>query len=200
MTIAIRVDHNLKQWRRKLSDFQRRQIPFAMSQALNDTAFDVRRHIVDRIWPNSFPRAANKRFPNVAFRVKKATKRNLESVVFDRLKRDWLMLHIRGGTKRPWTSRNLAVPVGVKRTATGRISAAKSPRNLQNSFIGEGGTAIFQRVGGKRQRRIKMMYALTPTAQIDRVFPFFRQARLKVDQVFPRHFARRFKKALATAR
>ncbi len=179
---------------------QRRQIPFATAKALTATAHKTRKHIVERIYPNSFPRARNKRFASVVFRVRRATKTRLEAWVYDALGRDWLNLHIRGGVKTPRRSSTLAIPgPNIKRSASGRIAPTKRPRGLKNAFVGGEGDAIYQRYG-RRQRLVRLMYNLSRSATIRRVFPFYVQGELKVREVFPREFDKAIHEALRTAR
>ncbi len=178
---------------------QRRQVPFAASIALNDVAFEVRKFVVNKLYPNAFPRAHNKRFPGVAFRVEKSTKRRLRSAVFDRLNRHFFDNHIRGVAKRPFSSSALAVPVGVQRLASGKISKARRPEAIKNSFVHDfgRGPAVWQRM---RNKRLKLLYTLEQSTPVRRSFPFFKAGEQKAAQVWPRAFRRGIERALKTAR
>ena len=196
----MRVRTDIKKTMRTLNRMQRNQIPFAASKALNDTAFEVRRFVVGPLWNRSFPQSRNKRFPHVAFRVKRASKRNLRSEVFDRLNRFFLPLHITGQDKRARGGR-LAIPntQHVRRTATGRIPKRQQPANLPNSFVADmgRGDALYQR---QRDGSVKLMYVLRDTSRIDARFPFFRLGYAKGRQVWPRMMDRALRLALRTAR
>lgn len=204
---VVSVKSNIKGFMRQLNRFQRRQIPFATSLALNDTIFQVRKRIVERTWRRSF-KVRNRRFPGALFRVKKATKRNLTATLYDRLGRASLDLHIDGGTKRP-KGRHLAIPTGnVKRTATGKIGKAKrpsallkKPRTFKLNWNDNTGmpAGIYQRVGKKRLP-IKMLFRLKPSARIKKSFPFYEDAQDTTRRAFDHNFARGLRRALRTAR
>ena len=188
---------------RYLGFVHRRQIPFATSMALNDTAFQVRKRIVERTYPRAF-NVRNRRFPDIAFRVRKASKRKLRASVYDRLGRASLGLHAEGGTKRP-RGRHLAVPgSNVKRTATGKVGKARQPRTVLSrgkAFkVRRGrGEMIFERIGSKG-KKLKLLYVLTPSARNDKRFPFHKDAMSTATRAFPRNFDRALARAIATAR
>ena len=206
----ITVSHNIKHVSRAFTSIERKQIPFAIHLALNDTAFATRSFIVKRLWPNSFPAAKNKRFPGVAFRVDRSkNKRDLNAAVFDRLNRAFIPHHIMGNPKFAFHGGLLAIPTeNVRRTATGKVPKRSQPRNLKHAFrhdFGKG-EAIWQRVkpGSNRAnakgRGLKLMYVLKDTADIDRVFPFFKKGGEFAEKSFPKKFKLAMKKALRGAR
>ncbi|WP_299393254.1 hypothetical protein [Pelagibius sp.] len=200
--IDLSVRSNIKELERYLTRVQRRQLPFATSQALNGTIFAVRRRIVGRTFGEAF-KIRNKRFPSAAMRVKKATKKRLEATLFDRLGRDYLQRHTTGGTKRPFTGRRLAVPTRkVKRTGTGKVPRSLQPttlRNKPNVFVGR-----FKRPEAGLWRRTKagvqLLYTMPQTARIDRSFRFYEDATGVVNRQFNRRFFVALKRALRTAR
>lgn len=197
--MVVKVRDNIRDTRRTLKRWQRRQIPFAASLALNNTAFVVRKFIVQRLWPDAFPRARNRRLPGVMFRVQKARKTRLQSQVFDRLARDFVDHHIEGRPKRPFRSSHLAVPINVKRLASGKISAARRPESLPNSFEADfgRGPAIWQR---QRNNRLKLMYSLKSQTPVRASFHFFRLGLRRGEQAWPREFEKAIARALRTAR
>ena len=196
--MVMQVSVDIRQAKKRLKKAQRKQIPFAASKALNDTAFTVRKFVVNTLYPRSFRHARNRRFPNVAFRVQRATKRRLRARVYDRLDRYFLPLHETGRDKRA-RSGKLAVPIQAQRTATGRIRAADQPNRLTEGFVADlkgKGPALWVR----RRGRLKLMYVLKSTTPIDQRFPLTRLGEAKGRQVWPRHFRRALRRALATAR
>lgn len=202
--VAISVRSNVKQMSKRLKGIQRKQIPFATSLAINDTAFAVRKRIVERTYPRSF-QVRNRRFPGQVFRVKKATKRRLIGSVYDRLGRASLALHAKGGTKRP-RGGSLAVPSeNIKRTASGKVGKARRPRNVIQSGkafkgkIRKDRPAIFQRTGSKG-RKLKLLYTLEPSARLRARFPFYRDAANTARRSFPNNYRRAMRRALKTAR
>jgi len=179
----------------------RKQLPYATASAINSTCFDIRDNTVKSTYPEAFT-VRNKTFARTAFRVGKASKRRLEGRVYDRFGYSWLERQARGGTKRP-TGSNIAIPTeNIKRTSTGRISKAKRPRTLRNSFVGDlkgKGKAVYQRYGRKGQK-IRVAYVLEPKVQVEQGFDFYEDARRVVDKRFASHFSRSFAHAVRTAK
>ncbi len=85
--LSLNITSNIDQVQRRLTDIERRQIPFAAAGAINDTLFDIRKQIAGVTGPRAFD-IRNRRFLNAALRVKKATKHNLTGEVFDQLGRE----------------------------------------------------------------------------------------------------------------
>tara|TARA_R110002110_G_scaffold294324_7_gene508325 strand:+ start:3570 stop:4181 length:612 start_codon:yes stop_codon:yes gene_type:complete len=200
MNVSVRSNiDEITGWMNRVS---RQQLPFATSVALNDTAFDVRRQIVDRTMPRAF-KLKNKRFPSAAMRVRKSTKRKLRAGVYDRLGREYLVTQATGGIKRP-RGRHIAVPQGVRRTSTGKISKANRPRQLLNKpnafkITSGGKSAIYTRRRGKGGG-LEFQYALVNSARIPRRLRFYEDAQRTIKQRFPRRFKVAFARAKLTAR
>lgn len=200
MPISIRVSSNVKSFQRYLTGVQRKQIPFATSQALNATAFDVRKQIVERTYPAAFDVKA-RAFARAAFRVDKASKGVLRAALFDRLGRANLALHAKGGTRRP-RGGALAIPMTVKRTAGGRVPKGKTPsalrgkRTVFKAPVGTGNMGIWERT----RSGTRLLYTLAPAAKIERRFNFYEDAARTVRQRFDGNFRRAMTRALATAR
>ena len=201
--VTLRLDSNIKQFSRTLRDIERKQLPFATSKALNDTAFDVRKQIVDRTFPRDF-KQRNKRFISAALRVSKSTKKKLIASVSDRLGREYLQRHTTGGIKRP-RGRNIAVPAGVRIRSQGGVTKANRPRQLLNKpkvFItkGRSGQKVIMRRRTKKRTPAEVLYVLEPTARIRKTFRFYEDAQRVVAARFGLNFAKAWRKALATAR
>lgn len=197
--MVFRVRGDIKAAQRKLKGLEKRVVPKAARNALNDTAFSVRKFVVFTLYPRSFPNRRNRTFPRVAFRVtSRATTGRLQSEVADRLDRYFLPLQIEGGMKLA-RGKWIAIPSRrIKRTQRG-VAKAQRPGNLKSAFVADfgRGPAIWQedKAGG-----LKLMYTLKPAASIRKAFPFFRLGYAKGRQVWPRHFDREVKHALNKAR
>ena len=63
----LRFEANVNAFRKSLTDAQK-QIPRISTWALNDTAKDVRKHIVEKTYPDSFD-VKNKSFARSTFRI-----------------------------------------------------------------------------------------------------------------------------------
>jgi len=202
--MGMTVRSNIKDFTRHLNSIQKKQVPFATAQALNDTVFDVRKRIVERTYSRAFD-VKNRRFASQAFRVVKATKRKQWARLYDRLGRGNLALHAKGGTKRA-KGRHVAVPSSnVKRTASGKVSKAKRPRAVIASgkaFKGKtrgGKPVIFAKPRGKRGQ-VKLLYTLVGSVPVKKQFNFYDVATSTARRAFRHHFSKRLARALATAR
>ena len=157
------------------------QIPFALSQAMNDGLQAARDQIVERTWPGAVT-VRNTRFMAVAMRREFASKRKLRVSLFDNIGRGNLLLHEDGGSRRP-RGAMIAVPssdLKARRTGKG------VPKGMRPGALGAAGfrkgNAIYTRTGtyqrgskgspGHDGRGLKLMYALTPTASIKADVPF----------------------------
>lgn len=201
--MKLSVRHDLKKFRRDLNRVQRRQVPFAASQALNDTAFKIRNGVAMVLWPRSV-RVRARGFASAAFRVKKANKRSLEAAVYDRLNRALFKLQIEGGIKTPWSSTHIAIPTWNALTSTGRIKkdARFDNPNLFKMTVkartrfGKGRPGLWLRTS----KGLKLMYNLERKATVPASFPFYEFGQRTAAIHFPRYMDRRLKAALRTAR
>ena len=209
MPVALNIRDDIKRITRRLTDIEKRQVPFATAGAINDTLFDVRKQIVGVTAPRAFE-VRNRRFFGVAFRVEKAKKAKLSGAVFDRLGRASLGLHARGGVKRP-RGQHIAIPgrdIEDKRTAGGAIRKALRPRQVLGKAgrraafkikFRSGQEAIVRRKG-KKASPLQVLWLLERSAVIPRRFRFHEDATKVAKRVMQRHFDKRLKQALRTAR
>ncbi len=209
MPVELSIRDNIAQVQKRLTNIERKQIPFATAGAINDTLFDVRKRIVGVTGPRSFD-IRNRRFLNAALRVKKATKRNLTGEVFDHLGRGQLQRHATGGIKTP-RGRHLAIPgrdIEGKRTRGGAIRKALRPRQVLSkagrrqaftTTFKSGKEAIVRR-RTKKRLPLQVLYLLERRTRIRKTFPFHRDAERVTRARFQRHFNRRLRQALRTAR
>lgn len=134
----INIGSNLAQFERALSDAMLEQLPFAMSQALNDTGRDVAegwqanmRGVFDRPTPFTL------RGPHLQ---RRATKRRLTAVVAMRpIQAEFLRIQVTGGTRTPDGSAIL-VPVGARRNRYGNMT-----RNYVRTLINSGRAFVASR-------------------------------------------------------
>ena len=197
--MQISVTSNISPFLKKLTAIQR-QMPFATSQAINDTAFQVRKQIVERTYPRSFE-VRNRGFPKTAFRVQKSHKRNLEAHVYDRTKSDWLTRQAKGGIKRNPSGPYVAIPTStVRLTGRGKIRQADKPR----SILSKGGFQIKSGAGEaifKTKNRVtRAYYFLRSQAVIPKRFPFAEDAARITRRNYRVNFRKRLRGALRTAR
>ena len=211
MEIQLKTD--IKKLTRDLRGIQRKQIPFAVSRALNAVAFDARESL-QKALPHHLdkPSAYTKR----GIQVKKSDKRNLTAFVgfagegFGRLPggasvapSEYMGRLMRGGTRHP---RRRAIPVPTHAFKTnkfgniGRGRIAKliaDPKYFSGVPRGRGQDAagIWKRGKPKKGKpgNLKMVIAWEPqTHYRGGRFPM----RQIVDKVVRRRFAGRFASAL----
>lgn len=195
MQISVRT--NVKEVRRTLKRIHKRQVPFATSQALNDTAFLIRQDTVTQLWPRSV-NVKQRNFARAAFRVQKSHKRKLEAAVFDRLDRAFLPRQITGGIKLPYSGSHIAVPTANALTAGGRIkrNARLNDPALFKATI-RGTLGLWKR---DRKTGVMLMYRLITRASVPRAFPFYEFGHRTASIHFSRFMDRRLARAIATAR
>lgn len=177
-------------------DFFRGQVPFAISRAVNSTAFDVRQDTVERVYPRDFE-MRNRALPRKLFGVvKKATKRDPEAIVGQTLDRDWTEKQATGGVKKP---RGGAIAISPTpdaiRTSSGAVRKNLKPRNLKGAF--KVGTAIYVR---DREGDPVKAYNLVRSARIPKRFMFYEEAMARATAVFSDHLWEGMDYAIRTSR
>lgn len=188
------------------------QLPFAVSQALNDIAKEFQRRQV-RAMRRGFT-TRNRLFTERAVKIDFANKRQslIQAVVriappgSPRTADIWAKFED-GGVKRP-RGRALAVPVGIRRLKSGRVPDRFRPKALELAG-GRGrlgtyvvpGVGIFQRKRrGRYRRRGKLLYLFIQSARVRAALAFEERSVRTYDRHFDRFMARRWARALRTAR
>lgn len=176
----------------------RKQVPFAVAGALNDSAFAARSEFINTTWPSAV-QVRNRGFMRAALKVETANKQKLEAAVTNQGpagNRGFIALHAKGGVKR--AKHKFAIPgpdMQGRRTSRG-IPARLRPKDLPRSFrIGQG---IFQRTGKGKRSGIRLMYVLSPSSTIRPTVPFARDFDRVVRQTMRVSYPKRLAMALAT--
>lgn len=203
----ITIETDLNEAQRDVVTFFREQVPFAVSVALNNTAFEIVEHVRGPVWNNAFD-VKNTVLPKYAFKVnKKSNKRDLVADVGNAPKFQdykWFTDQAEGGIKTP-RRRNIAVPVdpGAVRKAGGAVAKGMKPANLKRSYIRQAGAnkkLVFEVKGrGKSQTSI-LRYVLQTTAMIAPTFPFHQESHSKAVAVFSGHFDAAMDRAVLSSR
>lgn len=191
----IRIDpKEFVKLKKFLTDVERRQIPFAQKNAMNDVMFSARRTIVDTTWPQSVT-VRNKRFMGAAMRIEKATKRKLDVLMYDRFLRGFLGWQIQGGNRTPARGAGIAVPTtfteSKRSKTTGKMGKAWQPRNPKFTYNREK-----QIVTDPKRGR---MYTVKGQVTIKPAFPFYVTVANVIDKRFPKLFEKAFNHAVNTA-
>lgn len=187
-----------------------KQLPFAISKALNDTAFDAKislsgatRQYFDN--PTSFTQKG--------FGVEKSTKRDLEVIVGTEQRRArYLRTQITGGLRgiKPFETRighgRLVPGAGARLNASGNVSLAairKITAGLgKDYFIAQPGNP--QRIGAgiykRKGRTIKPILVMVDQASYSPRFPMLDVVSKVYERRYGMYFKTALERALATAR
>ena len=226
INMTLSVESNIKEVAQYLNHIQLRQLPFATSKALNDTAWQARAALMAQA-PKKMDRPTP--FTVKDFRVKRATKRDLDAIVYvagttglkgseaDRTK--YMTFVVDGGIRLP-ERKAVAVPVNVKQNKYGNMGRKQIATllNKSNTFSGvprgqrwnQSDAGIWQRgndSGGTwtaqrktRGKTIKMLVAWEPQTKHEKRFPFYDIAGGVVRSRFRGNFKVALTRALRTAR
>ena len=203
-SVSVNVTSNISTVSKALDAFGKNQLPFATHRALNDTAFQVRNHIVKRTHPKSFD-VKSRTFARAAYRViRSPNKRKLEAAVVDRFEYDYLARQAEGGVKTK-RGRYIAIPAQERPVVRSRASHAKNnprtilanPKAFQQNVDGQ--DMILQRRTKKRYP-LKRMYLLhEQDVRIPKRFPFYEEGTRIANRNFAVNFRKRFAEARSTA-
>ena len=210
--VAINVTTNLSTVTKALDAFGKNQMPFAMSQALNDAAFEVRKDTIERVWPRSITQRNPAFMKAMLMPIRgdnRATKRRLRSIVQNyqtgTRNKDYLQRLAVGGIKRP-NGNNIAIPANDMPTrAKGGVTIGNRPRNILNKpkvFKNRlpNGQEFIARRRTKKRYPLQMLYLLEPDGQVKKQFPFYEEAEKVGQRAFAQNFRKRFAQAKRTAR
>lgn len=196
--MQISLQSNIEELTRKLPAFYRKQIPFATSQALNDTARkiatdDVRKALDDQL-DNPTP------YTKAGFRYKRSTKRNLVAQVYSMPSRwAYLQYAVNGGVRRP-RGRAISIATG-KRNKYGNKPRGWLTKQAARSdtFWGDiGGTyGLWQKA---RNGKVTLLAYTTPSAQYKKRFNYLGAVSAATQRIFPKAFSMRMRAAMNTAR
>tara|TARA_B100000579_G_C22812186_1_gene845843 strand:- start:882 stop:1550 length:669 start_codon:yes stop_codon:yes gene_type:complete len=211
VAMFLEVKADTKKLTKHLKRLQKKQIPFATSNALNSTAFDVRTSL-QRLLPRFIDRPTKGIVKSV--QVTKSTKKTLTATVgfvgFGFRTNKWstspakiMDKHITGGTRKP-KRKAIAVPVGLKVNKYGNIPRNKITKLLSDkdkyfSGVPKGRTnaGIYERT----KNGLKMLLAWEDRAHYKGGrFPFNRIVNNTVNKRYKKRFETALNNALRTAR
>ena len=192
---SIDISSNIKQVQRELTRIQRKQIPFATAKALTDVAKDAQKAVTAQIdtkldRPTPFTRRA------IGF--KKADKIGLFSEVFVKpIQSKYLQWQIFGGERKQQS--NIGVPTRNKKlnkygNIPGRRKGLVKGKKQFTATI-NGISGVWERYGGKRNPRVKLVVAFEQSVTYRKRLPF----KKIVTGVVANRFHKRFNSALALA-
>lgn len=204
------------------TDTMTKQLPFAISQAINRTAFDMRDAMngaTRQYFKDPVP------FTQRAFLVNRSSKRDLTAEVYaERRRARYLRTLITGGERgqKPVERRFLAkaeasmpkgsvlVPAAVKLTAAGNVSLATLKR-IDSQIGGKGRNSVFLgrpegagRPPGVYQRmargKLKPLFIAVPRARYGKLYPMAEIGQKVIDRRFGDYLRSSLERAVSTAK
>ena len=204
------------------TDQMTKQLPFAISQALNSTGFDIRSSLKGasrQYFDNPTPFIQN------AWRVDKSSKRSLVVTIFPEAKREpYLRANITGGKRgtKPFEAKFLGqassaipsnsklIPAAIRRNAAGNVSLSALKR-IQQQIGQPGRNGVFvgtppgtQRPPGVYQRmargKLKPLFIAVPSATYRPIFPIADIGTKVAERRFGIYLRSSLEKALASAK
>lgn len=201
MDISIKDD--VKQVMKQLTRIQRKQIPFATSQAINDVAFMARKNLITSAKLKlDTPTPATLK----GFLIEKARKSHLIGKVYITPHvAKYLKWQITGGTQSTSVhgASMIAVPVNAKLNKYGNIpNRKKGIVKTNKQFIGtyKGTYGVWQSSKKGGEGTIQLIAAFHDKVVHKKTFPFSKIINVTVDRKFKRQLNKRLRVALAHAR
>lgn len=199
MVPSISYETKLREFERSLTEFERRQLPFATAKALTFTARDTVKPAIERRIEAAFDNPIPFTKRGVGWKAARKTML-VSSVHIKPIQAAYLKLQQTGGVRRP-KRRSLVIPAGQRVNRYGNLPRGKvkaliaDPRN----FVGRiGSTAgIWKR---RKRGAPKLLILFADSARYQPRFAFYVAARRAARRGFPMHFRRTFPEAIRTAR
>ena len=194
---VLNVKSNVKDFTRYLDNVQRRQVPFALARALTWTAQDGQSAVVDQIqkvfetrvkwWAKNQP---------TGIKIQPAKKDRLTALVYTDAY--FAQLQEDGGIKTPFKAGKLQVPTDKVPKSRRKAGGVKIMLEQKKTFSTKRG--VFRKVGGKKDRRVELLFWKSKTAVIKPRFGFRSVVYNTALKIFLEKFSRSLASALKTAR
>tara|TARA_Y100001973_G_C5026586_1_gene245878 strand:+ start:30 stop:632 length:603 start_codon:yes stop_codon:yes gene_type:complete len=197
-SMRVNIKNNIKEVTKGLSKTHKEQIPFATSNAINMTLFQLRKEMgkqttkhLDRPTP----------FTQKGFVVATAKKTTLKGILFLKdVVEKYLKFQIEGGTRS--TGKNIPIPFkpNARLNKFGNIIGKRSGLvKKSNQYIGEvngiNGVWEKQKNGGN-----KLIIAFERSVNYRKRFPFYTIAEMFTKNVFDKNFTKAFLRAVRSSR
>tara|TARA_R100000734_G_C3297787_1_gene88787 strand:+ start:485 stop:1075 length:591 start_codon:yes stop_codon:yes gene_type:complete len=196
--MKISVKNNIKEATKGLRKTHREQVPFATSNAINKTLFDLRKEMgkqttkhLDRPTP----------FTQKGFVVATAKKTTLKGMLFLKdVVEKYLKFQIEGGTRS--TGKNIPIPYkpNARLNKFGNIIGKRSGLvKKSNQYIGEvnGINGVWEK---QKNGKNKLIIAFERSVNYRKRFPFYTIAEMFTKNVFDKNFTKAFLRAVRSSR
>ena len=198
----LSVSADVKKAKKKLNRIQKKQIPFALSNAINDVAFHAKKNVEPAAMKQYLDRPA--RFTTNSFHLNRSTKKTLVGRILIRPNRwNYLKYVVLGGASTR-VGRDHAIPLddsllnrygALPRNKAGRLAKQRD----HFAMTVKGTDYIFKRTGA-RHKVIRPVIVFKKTTTQTKLYPLWQATIKSVGRRFPSTFDRRLKFALKTAR
>lgn len=199
--IELQIKADADKLFKRLNDVQRRQLPFALSKALNDTGEDIRLE-GKRTLRQEF-QIRNNYVPS-GMRKTNATKSNLECEIGNI--RPFMKEQEFGGTKKPSKGSRVAVPSSARPSWPSIVPRRLFPSALarkESTFYRRtkgGKLAMFVRTGKGHYAPIRVMWTFHSGAKIEARWGFGDSSEKVARDRGQKHFVRAMRSAFESAR
>lgn len=196
--IGITVKSELYKLTKRLSDIQKKQIPFATAKALTSTAKHVQTKQAAQLEKDlDKPTPFTKR----GFYVQGATRsKQYARVGIKDIQAKYLKLQIEGGTRKP-NKKALIAPVQQRRNKYGNMPRGKlkALRAKPNTFSGtiNGTAGLWERA---KSGKLKLLVSYAKEQKYEKRYDFVGTARAMARKQFPIELQKAIRFALRTAR
>ncbi|MVO14820.1 hypothetical protein [Parasedimentitalea huanghaiensis] len=203
----LNIKANFDEAERVLSDLARKQLPYATSLALNETAGHVKEaeeRTIEQIFDRPTP------YTKRALYFRRARKTNLTATIgVKSVQAQYLKLQVKGGRRTP-KRKALVVPTGARLNKYGNLPKGALSRLKRRKGVfatsASGGQrghlpgGIYQRTGRKGRGPLKMLVSFEPRASYRKKYNFGPIAMRVARKRFEAAFVNGVRKALSTAR
>lgn len=195
--VDISVRDNVKEFTRNLNYFEKTQVPFALSRALNDTAVQAQKDLVKgiQIRFNSRKKWWIKGSRRTGIRVDFSNKNRKPIMASVYTNAYFAELQEKGGTKRPVNGSVLAVPTDRAPKSLRRSDGIARAKQKSTVFVSKKG--VFQRMS---KNKLKPLFTWARVANVTPRFKFNITVTTSVKRWFPIYFRKRLDQAIATAK
>lgn len=196
MTLNVSIESNIKEVNKKLNRFQKKQIPFVVSDSINEVSVKavnaMRSQLAKKL---DRPTMFTKKGVQLKF---KARPRDLSALIqIPPIQSKYLEKQIEGGMK---TADRQKIPVPYDKgilNAYGNIRGKKSGLIRRNTeFIGtvKGIDGVWRRTGGKRNPAVKLLIGFERTVMYTKRIEFYKTVSSVVKNNINKIMAKNFSK------
>jgi len=200
--MQIKIEQNIKQFSKGLTNFEKTQMPFAIATGINSTLFGLKKEMSKQAEKKlDRPTPATKN----GFFIKRANKKKqFGFLAIKDFVAEYLKYQIDGGTRSG--SKKIPVPYtkNIRLNKYGNISGKKSGliKNANKQFIATigGVTGVFQK-HGKGGKQSKLIIGFKDSVTYNKKpFKFYTIGRSYINNTYNRNLDKAFRKAMRTAK